>query len=207
VSFFWSHFDWLMKYNTATRNIGAYQKYARDLLEDPFYFWLEKTYVAPLIYVAHLLVYYLAGLAAGYWWSGGQWMPAIQFGLSLLVWGGILRTVIVWHITWSVNSLTHLFGYQTYTTDDNSRNNWFVALIATGEGWHNNHHYDQSAATVQHRWWEFDLCYYHIVVLKWLGLASHIIPPAHRRRTGPRPARLAVSPEADPQRSAVETPL
>lgn len=182
VSFVWSHFDWLLKYNSATRNIGTYQKYARDLLEDPFYMYLEKNYVAPMIYAAHALAYYLIGLLAGWWWSGGSWMAGLQFGLSLLVWGVIVRTVIVWHITWSVNSLTHLFGYRNYQTDDNSRNNWFVAIVATGEGWHNNHHHDQAAATVQHRWWEIDICYWHILILKWLGLATHIIPPAHKRR-------------------------
>lgn len=182
VSFFWSHFDWLMKYNSATRNIGNYQKYARDLLVDPFYMYLEKTYVAPLIYASHCLAYFLVGLAAGYWYSGGVWLEGLRFGLSLFLWGAVIRTVVVWHITWSVNSLTHLFGYQNYETGDNSRNNWFVAIVATGEGWHNNHHHDQAAATVQHRWWEIDICYWHILILKWLGLATHIIPPAHKRR-------------------------
>jgi len=199
VSFFWSHFDWLMKYNSATRNISAYQKYARDLLEDPFYFWLEKTYVAPLIYVVHTLAYFAVGFAAGYWYSGGQWWEALRFGLSLFIWGAILRTVVVWHITWSVNSLTHMFGYRNYETEDQSRNNWFVALIATGEGWHNNHHHDQAAATVQHRWWEIDICYWHILLFKWLGLASHIVPPASKRR------RAAASPTATPEVAPAET--
>jgi fatty-acid desaturase len=196
VSFFWSHFDWLMKYNSATRNIGAYQKYARDLLEDPFYMYLEKNYVAPLIYLGHAVLYYLVGLAAGYGYSG-TWYEANRFGLSLLVWGVILRTVGVWHITWSVNSLTHLFGYRNYETSDGSRNNWFVAIVATGEGWHNNHHHDQAAATVQHRWWEIDICYWHILILKWLGLATHIVPPAHKRRRSVKEAPL-IQEEASP---------
>lgn len=212
VSFFWSHFDWLLKYNSATRNIGNYQKYARDLLEDPFYMYLEKNYVAPLIYAAHALAYYVVGFIAGFWYSGGNLVAALQFGLSLLLWGAIVRTVVVWHITWSVNSLTHLFGYRNYETEDNSRNNWFVAIVATGEGWHNNHHQDQAAATVQHRWWEIDICYWHILILKWLGLATHIVPPAHKRRrttSSPdlRPTPMRGESGPSPVASTVETPL
>jgi len=88
----------------------------------------------------------------------------------------------MWHVTWSVNSLSHMFGYRNYDTDDHSRNNWFVAIISSGEGWHNNHHADQSAATVQHKWWEFDLNYYIIVMFSWMGLATNIVPPMHKRR-------------------------
>ena len=83
----------------------------------------------------------LAGLVT----TGAGW-PAPQFGLSLLVWGVFVRTVLVWHITWSVNSVTHLWGYRNYDTDENSRNNWLVALVTNGEGWHNNHHADPRSA-------------------------------------------------------------
>jgi stearoyl-CoA desaturase (delta-9 desaturase) len=204
VSFLWGHFDWLMKYNSVTRSATTYQKYARDILEDPFYFYLERNYVATLVYVLHTLLYYVVGFAVGYYQSGGNLASALQFGLSLFIWGAIVRTVVVWHITWSVNSLTHLFGYRNYETTDNSRNNWFVAMIATGEGWHNNHHQDQAAATVQHRWWEFDATYYHIVVLKWLGLASHIVPPASQRRSA-RPSIAAVSPSTAAVAASVGT--
>ena len=106
----------------------------------------------------------------------------MQFGLSLLVWGVILRTVYVWHITWAVNSLSHLFGYRSYETGEESRNNWFVAFITGGEGWHNNHHHDPVSASVQHRWWEIDLNYYVIKLLEWCGLATRVVRPAHQRR-------------------------
>ena len=207
VTFAWGHFDWLLKYNTATRNASTYQKYARDILEDPLYFYLERNYLATLVYVLHTFAYFLVGFGVG-WALGGNAMAGLQFGLSLWVWGAILRTVAVWHITWSVNSLTHLFGYRNYETSDNSRNNWFVAMIATGEGWHNNHHHDQAAATVQHRWWEFDLTYYHIVVFKWLGLVTHIVPPAHQRRANrpPPPGNRQTSERAVEQVGA-EAPL
>ena len=67
--------------------------------------------------------------------------------------------------------MTHFFGYQSYETGEESRNNWLIALLASGGGWDNNHHHDPASASVQHHWWEFDLTYYHIKVLEWLGLA------------------------------------
>ncbi len=99
------------------------------------------------------------------------------------MWGVILRTVLVWHITWSVNSLSHVWGARAYETGDDSRNNWLVALIAMGEGWHNNHHHDQAAASVQHRWWQLDGTYYVILLLRGLGLATDIVPRRAQRRT------------------------
>ena len=98
------------------------------------------------------------------------------------MWGVFVRTVLVWHQTWSVNSLSHVFGYRTYETKENSRNNWLVALIAAGEGWHNNHHHDPVSASVQHRWWEFDPTYYCICLLAKLGLAHDIVLPRHIRQ-------------------------
>ena len=83
--------------------------------------------------------------------GGGDRGAGRQLAVSWLVWGVFVRTVLVWHITWSVNSLTHLFGYRTYSTGEDSRNNWLLALLANGEGWHNNHHHDQASASVQHR--------------------------------------------------------
>jgi fatty-acid desaturase len=82
-----------------------------------------------------------------------------------------------------VNSLSHLFGYRNFKTEDQSCNNWFVALITGGEGWHNNHHGDQAAASVQTQWWEFDLNYYFIKCLERAGLATDVVPLAKHRRT------------------------
>ena len=81
----------------------------------------------------------------------------MQFGASLFVWGGPARTVFVWHTTWSVNSPSHIWGYQNYATPDDSRNNALVGLLAAGEGWHNNHHADPTSARHGHKWWEFDV--------------------------------------------------
>ena len=88
----------------------------------------------------------------------------------------IVRTVYVWHITWAVNSVTHLWGYRNYETGENSRNNWVVALLTNGEGWHNNHHQSQRSASHGHRWWEIDLTYWTILLLKKIGLAVDIVP-------------------------------
>lgn len=183
VNFLWSHFGWLMVRNRQTHSISATDKFAKDLLRDPFYMYLEKRpYAQLLIALAQIPVFFAAGMAGGLWTSGGDPWSGLQLGLSLVVWGVYVRVVAVWHITWSVNSLSHMFGYQNYDTGERSRNNWLVALLTVGEGWHNNHHEDPSAASVQHRWWEIDISYYEILLLEKLGLASDIIRPRHVRR-------------------------
>ncbi|MCH2145220.1 MAG: fatty acid desaturase [Phycisphaerales bacterium] len=179
VTFLWSHVGWLIIKNPATHNIAIYRKYAPDILKDPFYMKLEKSISWFWVYIAHAALFFLAGFAIG--WGTGTLMNGVQFGASLLVWGVFVRTVAVWHITWSVNSITHIQGYSNYKTDDNSRNNWLVGIIAQGEGWHNNHHHDPASASNQHRWWEIDMTYYHIKLLEKLGLATKVVPPRHRR--------------------------
>jgi stearoyl-CoA desaturase (delta-9 desaturase) len=114
----------------------------------------------------------LVGLVAS-----GTLAAGVQMGLSALVWGVFVRTVLVWHITWSVNSLTHMWGYRNYETDENSRNNWFVGFVSNGEGWHNNHHADPSSARHGHKWWEFDVTYITIDILRRVGLAWNVLPP------------------------------
>ncbi|MDZ4755965.1 MAG: fatty acid desaturase [Phycisphaerae bacterium] len=180
VAFLWAHVGWLLVRNRATQNVGTYRKFARDVLEDPFYLALELSTAWIWIYIGHALLFFGAGFGVG-WFAGGSAASGLQFGLSLLVWGVFVRTVAVWHITWSVNSLTHLFGYANYETGDHSKNNWFVGLIAAGEGWHNNHHHDPASASNQHRWWEIDVIYYEILLLKAVGLATDVVPPKFRR--------------------------
>jgi fatty-acid desaturase len=130
----------------------------------------------------HAAAYFGAGFAAGYCFGGAA--GGLQLGLSWLVWGCIVRTVCVWHISWSVNSLSHVFGYRSYATDDNSRNNWLVALLTSGEGWHNNHHEDPASASNRHRWWEFDLIFVFIELLERIGLAKSVVRPRFQRRVG-----------------------
>ena len=135
----------------------------------------------------------------------GTWAAGVQFGLSLFVWGVLVRTVAVWHITWSVNSLTHLFGYRNHETEENSRNNWLVALFAAGEGWHNNHHADPACATVQHRWWELDVTYLEIRAFGLLGLAREITPRREVRAEAAAKAAAAAT-EAKRARGARSMP-
>lgn len=181
VNFIWGHFGWLVYRNRETQSLDGLRKYARDLLQDPFYMKLERRpFLQVWIWAAHVAVYFLAGLAGGLIARLGM-QESVRLGASLVVWGVIVRTVFVWHITWSVNSLSHLFGYRNYETNENSKNNWVVAMLTVGEGWHNNHHEDPSACTVQHRWWEIDISHYEVQLLRLLGLASDIKPPKSKR--------------------------
>jgi fatty-acid desaturase len=176
VNFLWGHFAWLMVENRKLSNIDFYEHYGRDLLRDPFYLGLERKLMWFWVYVIHAALFFVLGLAYGWATTGDYWL-GLQFALSVLVWGVFLRTVFVWHVTWSVNSLTHIWGYRNYETSDNSRNNWFVGLVAHGEGWHNNHHSEQRTAAHGHRWWEFDLTYLTIRVLEFVGLAKNVVKP------------------------------
>jgi fatty-acid desaturase len=181
LNFFWGHVGWMLVDKHGLNKIANYERYARDLLRQPFYLNLERKGVPILVYLSHALLFYLVGMAAGFALEGTL-IAGVQFGLSLLVWGVIVRTVLVWHITWSVNSLSHLFGYRTYETGEESRNNWFVALVTSGEGWHNNHHADPASASNQRKWWEFDLIYYNILALKKIGLVWNIVEPKEKRQ-------------------------
>lgn len=181
VTFLWSHLGWLMVNNREAQSLGAIDTYAKDILRDPFYMRIEKRpRMLMWIGLAQVPVYFLAGAAIG--WIGWGREAALPLALSLVVWGVFVRIVAVWHITWSVNSLSHMFGYRNYETGEGSRNNWLVALLTVGEGWHNNHHEDPSSASVQHRWWEIDISYYEIRLLEALGLAWDVVTPRHVRR-------------------------
>lgn len=183
VAFLWSHIRWLVHENRSRMGTYAlYEKYARDVLADPYYRWMERLpSAAGLFFLAHALLYGAVASAVALAVCGWT-TAALQFTCSIVLWGVIVRTVWVWHITWSVNSISHLFGYRNYETNDDSRNNWFVTLLTAGEGWHNNHHADPASASVQHRWWEIDVNYYTIRLFGMLGLATQIIEPRHRRR-------------------------
>src|SRR4029077_12700816 len=112
--------------------------------------------------------------------------------LSWVAWGVCLRTVAVWHITWSVNSVTHLWGYRNYETHDGSRNNWLVGLLSNGEGWHNNHPAQPRCAAHGRRWWELDVSFLTICLLARVGMAWDVVGPGQRvaldRPGGPRAA-------------------
>jgi len=178
VNLLWSHLGWLLMVNPGIDTLAFRERFAPDLLRDRFYFNLEKHgYLQVAIALVQLPVFLLLGFVTG-WLFGGP-AEGVRTSASVVVWGVFLRIVLVWHITWSVNSLGHLFGYRNYETGEQSRNNWLVALLAVGEGWHNNHHADPKSASVQHRWWEFDISFYEIQLLEALGLAWDIVRPRH----------------------------
>lgn len=155
--FWWSHMLWILYPKSDFFDADKYFRYAPDLARDPFYLWLDKYFLLLQIPVGVGL--YLLG------------------GWAYVIWGMCVRSVFLWHSTWFINSVTHMWGYRTFETNDNSRNLWWAAIATYGEGWHNNHHAYPNVAGW--RWWEIDVTWWAIQVLRVLGLATKvIIPPA-----------------------------
>jgi fatty-acid desaturase len=176
VNAFWGHAGWMLVDNRDLTRLGIYDRYAKDVLRDPFYRRLERTLLYPIIVLSSWAVFFLGGLGTGLL-IGCTVSEAVRLGASLLIWGVFVRTVLVWHVTWSVNSISHLFGYQNYETGDQSRNNWLVAILTNGEGWHNNHHADARSARHGRRWWEIDLIFAFVWALEMAGLAWNVSRP------------------------------
>lgn len=176
-NFLWSHFGWILVHGPNSNRDSVLRRYARDLVRDDFYVWMEKRgrwfWLIVLLWSIFFAAGWLVELIAG-----GTMQEAIRFGASLLVWGVFVRTVIVWHVTWSVNSWSHRAGYRTYETPDDSRNNILVGLLAHGEGWHNNHHAHPRHARHGRRWWEIDTTWWVIKALAGLGLVTDVVLPA-----------------------------
>ena len=181
VAFAWGHLWWLLVQNRDLHHRSSYERYARDILADPFYMWVEKRPWSPLwIYAAHVVPYAVIPFCVALAWAGPG--EAALFAAGVVTWGVFVRTVLVWHITWSVNSLTHMFGYRNHETGENSRNNWLVALFACGEGWHNNHHSDPARCSVSQRWWELDVSHLEVRALSFVGITWDIVPGREVRR-------------------------
>ena len=174
--FWWAHVGWLVLPDRELSRLQLYERYAKDLVSERFYRNLERSLVYVWINLAQWVLFFTTGLLIGLATSRADWPASLQFGLSLLVWGVFVRTVVHLHITWSINSVTHLWGYRNYDTNENSRNNVLIGLISSGEGWHNNHHAQPTAAAHGHRWWEFDLTYVTIQGLQLVGLATKVVP-------------------------------
>ena len=191
VRFFWGHMEWLIVENDDFENLSTYQQYARDVFGDRFYLKLHRGGSWLMVYAAVALAFPITGFWTGYLWTGTL-AGATQLAVSLFVWGVVVRTVYVWHITWFVNSLSHMFGYRNYDTPEGSRNNWFVALLTNGEGWHNNHHADQRAAAHgHHKWWELDITYLSIKALEKVGLVWDVVPVRATQKQARRNAKRA----------------
>lgn len=177
VNFLWAHIGWLVFKNRDLTRLGLTSRYAKDLLRDPFYRQLERKQVWLGVVLASWIAFFAAGFGTELL-LGGTAMQALQFGASLLIWGAFVRIVLVWHSTWSVNSITHLWGYRNYETGESSRNNLIVGYLSAGEGWHNNHHADPRSARFGHLWWETDATWETIRLFKAVGLVAKIVTPS-----------------------------
>lgn len=167
----WSHVLWLFPRPERAEWQAVQDRYAPDIQKDAFMRLLDRTF---------LLWHFALGAVL---FAVGWWGWDLYTGVSLLVYGMFLRLAYVLHVTWLVNSASHMWGYRNYETKDNSRNLWWVGLLAYGEGWHNNHHAFPRSARHGHRWWEIDLTYAVVLLLERLGLAWNVV------REGPRPGR------------------
>jgi len=180
VTFLWAHMGWLFVRPPEMERREIYPRYAKDILRDPYYRSMEKQTVYLGTIIASWVVFFAAGAGAALI-GGSTTAESLQFGASVLIWGVFVRTVLVWHLTWSVNSFAHMFGYRNYETGEESRNNFLVALVTNGEGWHNNHHADPRSARHGHRWYELDVTYLSLRGLAMLGLATKIAEPNEHR--------------------------
>jgi stearoyl-CoA desaturase (delta-9 desaturase) len=154
--FWYSHIGWLGLIIPEFDSEKALKRFGRDIVSDPFLVWLSKPATFIGIQVALGIALWIVG------------------GFEAMMWGIWLRLVAVYHATWLVNSAAHLWGYKNYPVGDLATNNWWVAILALGEGWHNNHHAFGESAKHGHKWWEFDITWGVIRIMRGLGLATDI---------------------------------
>ncbi len=150
----WAHMGWVILGPGNHNDTRKMSKYAPDLAKHRFYLWLNTYHYVPSIVLAVLL------FAIG--------------GVPLVLWGIFLRIVLGFHATWLVNSATHIWGSRRFSTHDDSRNNWWVALFTFGEGWHNNHHAHPASARHGLVWYELDLSWMQIKMLRLFGIARGV---------------------------------
>jgi fatty-acid desaturase len=150
----WSYAGWILMGNTFRQDVATLKRYVPDLAEDKFHVWLTKWHLTPTIILG------LGLFAIG--------------GFRLVLWGSFLRTVVGLHSSWIVNCAAHIWGSRRFETRDASTNNWWVALLSFGDGWHNNHHAYPVSARHGMKWYEIDFNWYTILMFKQMGLASQI---------------------------------
>ncbi|GAB4189575.1 MAG: acyl-CoA desaturase [Wenzhouxiangellaceae bacterium] len=170
--FWWSHMGWFL----SRRHFRTELDEVKDLAAYPELRWLDR----------HELVVPIAFAAAIFFFGGWLQTHYPQLGTSgpqLLFWGYFVSTVVLIHVTLLINSVAHRWGRRRYATRDDSRNNWLLALLTMGEGWHNNHHHYPGAARQGFYWWEVDLSYYGLRLLRLFGLVRDLktVPPTIRQ--------------------------
>ncbi len=157
----WSHMGWILN-GSLHSDSKVLSRYAPDLAKDPVHQWLSKYHWLPVTLAGVGLL--LGGAAFGGWACGVSWA----------LWGVFLRVTMGMHVTWLVNSATHMWGSQRFRGKDDSTNNWLIALLTGGEGWHNNHHAHPVSARHGMAWYEIDFNYMGIQLLQLLGLAKNV---------------------------------
>ena len=170
--FWWSHIGWL----TDPANFATRWEYVKDWAKFPELVWLDRfDKVVPIL--LGLTLFGVGEILA-------RTSPHLGTnGAQLVIWGFFISTVILFHGTCTINSLSHLFGWRRYVTRDTSRNNPILAIITLGEGWHNNHHHYPISTRQGFFWWEYDITYYLLVVMSWLGIIGNLRPvPENVRR-------------------------
>ena len=153
--FWWSHMLWIFYPRSEFFDYEFYKRYAPDLARDKFYRLLDRHFLLLQIPLGILL------FALGGW--------------SCVIYGIFVRSVLLWHTTWLINSASHIRGYRSFQVDDNSCNLWWAAILTYGEGWHNNHHAYPNVAKAGLHWWEVDMTWWSIKILQNLGLAKKVV--------------------------------
>jgi len=176
--FWWAHVGWFLSTQYDATDVARIP----DLVKYPELRWLNEHYLVPPV-----------GLAVGLFLVGG---------MSWLVWGFFISTTLLWHATFTINSLSHQFGTRRYATSDTSRNNVWLALLTMGEGWHNNHHHYMNSVRQGFFWWEIDASYYVLRALEWLGVTWDLVHPPARvlaASAAAREPRVHVQPSLAPR--------
>jgi stearoyl-CoA desaturase (delta-9 desaturase) len=187
--FWWAHFGWFLTPKAFRTNLKVIPDYAKY----PELRFLDRYDLVVPVALAVLLFGFGHLVALG--------APELEVtGLQILIWGFFISTICCYHVTYLVNSAAHVIGSRRYETKDDSRNNWFVALLTFGEGWHNNHHHYPNSTRQGFYWWEIDLTYYGLCFMEMLGLVwdlkevpKKVLEPKKRRApqqvpTDPTPA-------------------
>ena len=182
--FWYSHVGWILSTETEETDYSRIS----DLARYPELRWLNNWHVVPAVVLA-------VGL-----WLVGSW-PA-------LVWGFFVSTTLLWHGTFTINSLSHMWGKRRYSTTDDSKNNPVLAIVTMGEGWHNNHHYYPRSVRQGFRWWQIDMTYYVLRALALVGIVWDLHVPSQKIIDGDleikvkKPAR-ALAPQVEPSQVPV----
>lgn len=159
---YWAHIGWIFRGTAQNQTMETMERYAPDLTKDKVHLFMNKYYWVSSVMLGAVLFF------------GGMFIGGFEMGFGALLWGVFVRTLMGWHSTWLVNSVTHTWGYRRFETTDTSTNNALVAALAFGEGWHNNHHAHPRSAKHGLTWKEFDFNWMQIRILQKLGLATDV---------------------------------